>query len=140
MAASCDHWAVRIPVLAAVAAGGAAGAAARYGAGGVVAEPAVATLVVNLSGCLLIGVLAVLADQVWAGHRLLRPFIGTGLLGGYTTFSGFAIDVHRLVAEGRHLIAAAYLAGTLAGALLAVQLGVVATRSAVGAVRRRRSW
>lgn len=67
-------------VLAAISAGGALGAAARYGLS--VAWPhrpgtfPWATFVTNVSGCLLIGVLMVLVTQVWAAHRLLRPFSG----------------------------------------------------------------
>ena len=42
---------------------------------------------VNTSGCLLIGVLMVLIVEARQGHRLVRPFLGVGVLGGYTTFS-----------------------------------------------------
>jgi fluoride exporter len=45
------------------------------------------TSVVNVSGCLLIGVLMVSIVEVRRPHRLVRPFLGVGLLGGYTTFS-----------------------------------------------------
>jgi len=116
-------------VLAAVAAGGALGAVGRYGVGLAFADSAAAILVINLSGCLLIGVLAVLAGEVWAGHRLLRPFLGTGVLGGYTTFSGYAFEVHRLLSTGRPVVALAYLLGTVAGALAAVQLGIIVARA-----------
>jgi CrcB protein len=125
-------------VLGAVSAGGAVGAVARYGLG--VALPhrpgtyPWATFLVNVTGCLLIGVLMVLMAEVWAAHRLLRPFLGTGLLGGYTTFSTYVVDTRRLVDAGAPATAAAYLAGTLAVALLATYLGVLATR----ALTRRR--
>jgi fluoride exporter len=121
-------------VLAAIAAGGAAGALARWGL--VTAWPARArgfpwaTLVTNVSGCLLIGVLMVLVTEVWSGRRLLRAFIGVGLLGGYTTFSTYTVDVTRLIGTGGAgaRTALAYLAGTLAAALLAVHTGTVTTR------------
>jgi CrcB protein len=87
-----------------------------------------------VSGCLLIGVLVVLVTEVWAAHRLLRPFLGTGLLGGYTTFSTYVVDARQIVAAGAPATAAAYLAGTLAAALLATYLGVLAAR----ALTRRR--
>jgi fluoride exporter len=125
-------------VLAVVAAGGVLGALARYGLG--VAFPGRAggfpwaTFAVNVSGCLLIGVLVVLVTEVWAAHRLLRPFLGTGLLGGYTTFSTYVVDTTRLAGAGAAGTALAYLVGTMAAALLATYLGVIGTR----AMTRRR--
>ncbi len=110
---------MHIPVLAAVAVGGAAGALGRHGVAVLLGGGPASTLAVNLSGCLLIGALTVVTDP--AG--LLRPLFGTGVLGGYTTFSGYALDVHGLVAGGRPLVAAMYLVGTVAGALAAVWLG-----------------
>ena len=52
--------------------------------------------------------------------RLVRPFFGTGLLGGFTTFSTYAVDTRALLAAGRPAVAAAYLIGTLVLGLLAV--------------------
>lgn len=115
-------------VLAVVAAGGALGAAARYGAG--LAWPhhpggfPWATLVVNVVGCVAIGVLAGLAPR----HRLARPFLGTGVLGGFTTFSTYAVDARTLVDAGRPVAAATYVAGTLVAALAAVWLGMLVVR------------
>jgi CrcB protein len=94
---------------------------------------------VNLSGCLLMGLLAVLATEVWSGHRLLRPFLGTGVLGGYTTFSTYAVDSVRLF-TGRHAVAGVlYVMGTLVGALATVAIGITLTRVATGVSRRRQS-
>jgi fluoride exporter len=67
-------------------------------------------------------------SEVWVAHRLVRPFLGTGLLGGFTTFSGYAEQARTLLAAGRFAVAFGYLGGTLGAALVAVQLGVVATR------------
>lgn len=126
-------------VVAAVAVGGAIGAIGRWGIGAAWPHPAGtfpwSTFVVNLVGCLAIGVLLVLLTEV-AGrpHRLARPFLGTGVLGGFTTFSTYAVEVERLVAGGEAILAIAYAFGTLAAALLAAQLGVTATRAAI---RRR---
>jgi fluoride exporter len=128
----------RLPwaVLAVVSAGGAIGALARYGFGLAVPHRPTgfpwATFAVNASGCLLIGVLMVLVTDVWPGRRLLRPFLGTGLLGGYTTFSTYVVDIQRLLAAGAARTALAYLAGTLLAALAAVQLGMTAARLALG--------
>ncbi|ASO18062.1 CrcB protein [Actinoalloteichus hoggarensis] len=113
-----------LSVLAAVAAGGALGTLARYGIG-LLTDPAdlpVGTLAVNLLGCLLIGVLTAVPAAA-ARHRLWRPFLGTGVLGGFTTFSAYAVDVHGLVEAGRGPAAALYLVGTLACALAATAAG-----------------
>lgn len=119
-------------VLGVVAAGGVLGALARYGIGVAFPHPPRgfpwATFTINVSGCLLIGVLMVLVSDVWPGHRLLRPFLGTGLLGGYTTFSTYVVDVQHLLAAGAARTALAYLVGTLLAALVAVQVGMAATR------------
>ncbi len=134
-----DRGAFPWPVLGVVAAGGAVGAVARYGIG--VAFPTGpagfpwATFGVNVSGCLLIGVLMVLVAEVWPSRRLLRPFLGTGLLGGYTTFSTYAVDIQHLLAGGAARTALAYLAGTLLAALVAVYAGAAGTRAAVDRIR-----
>ncbi|MFJ4773155.1 fluoride efflux transporter FluC [Streptomyces uncialis] len=95
----------RWPVLGAVAAGGALGASARYGA--VLLWPTAeeafpwTTLGVNAVGCALIGVLMAALAAARAPHTLLRPFLATGVLGGFTTFSAYALDVRQLVHHGR---------------------------------------
>jgi len=115
-------------VLASVAVGGALGSAARYGLA--VLWPTTtgfpwATLTTNLLGCALLGALMqVVTDRV-APHRLLRPFLGTGVLGGFTTFSTYAVETRQLLASGRPGLALTYALGTLLGALLAVRLGML---------------
>ncbi|MEU9120419.1 CrcB family protein [Streptomyces sp. NPDC048506] len=136
-------WQGQWPVIGVVAAGGAIGATARYGASllwpsGAGAFPWT-TLVVNAVGCALMGVLMVLIAEVWSSHRLLRPFLGTGILGGFTTFSAYAVDIQRLVGARQPLLALAYLAGTLLAALVAVWGAMAVTRALLGpgrAVRR----
>ncbi|QNE23278.1 fluoride efflux transporter CrcB [Kribbella qitaiheensis] len=127
-------------MLGVVAAGGAIGAAARYLVG--LAWPTAsggfpwATLGINVVGCALIGVLMVLVADVWTHQRLLRPFVGTGMLGGFTTFSTYAVDIQQLFA-GRHAgTGLLYLAGTAIGALVAVWAAASTTRRLVS--RRRR--
>ena len=126
----------RLDVIGAVIVGGVLGALARHGAVVALGATPVATFAINVFGCLLIGVLTALMSEVWAGHRLLRPFLGTGLLGGFTTFSGYAVDAQRLLAGGRTVAASAYLGGTLVSALVAVYVGTALTSAA--AMRRRR--
>lgn len=124
-------------VLGAIAAGGVLGAEARAGIAAVAPTPAggfpVGTLLINVTGCLLIGVLMVLVVEVGRGHPLTRPFLGVGVLGGYTTFSGYAVDAQRLIDAGHVAAAVAALALTPVLALLAVTAAARATRAAVRA-------
>jgi CrcB protein len=130
-----------LDVVGMVAAGGVLGALGRYAVGLVVpVRPGgfpFATFGINVTGCLLMGVLTVLVTEVWSGHRLLRPFLGTGVLGGYTTFSTYAVDSVRLF-TGRHVVTGVlYITGTLVGALAAVAIGIALTRAVTGVARRR---
>jgi CrcB protein len=117
----------------AVALGGVLGALARYalGLGWPTRSGAFpwTTFAVNVSGCLLVGVLLVRLLEAGSVHPLWRPFLGTGVLGGYTTFSTYAVDTRTLVAGGHAGLALAYALGTLVAALLAVQVGVIAGRA-----------
>ncbi|MFJ9530714.1 CrcB family protein [Streptomyces sp. SID5594] len=120
-------------VLGAVAAGGALGAVARYGT--LVLWPAAGggfpwtVFVVNVSGCALIGVLMVLTvERGRVTHPLVRPFLGVGVLGGFTTFSTYAADVSGLLVRQELLTAVAYMAATVVAALAAVWAGAVVTR------------
>lgn len=107
-----------------VAAGGALGSAARYIASLAVLKavgptyPA-GTLVVNLCGCLLIGLAAGVAEARGGLGTHLRAFLVVGILGGFTTFSAFGFETYELIRESR-LVAAA------ANASLQVLLGVAA--------------
>lgn len=127
------------PALGAVAVGGALGALARWGAGPAVpAAPGafpLATFAVNTVGCLLIGALLVVLTEVVAAHPLARPFLATGVLGGFTTFSTYAVDVHAVARAGRPGVAVAYLLGTLLAALAATWLGARLARAAAGVPR-----
>jgi CrcB protein len=125
-------WRGQGPVVGVVAVGGAIGAVARYAAS--LWWPAEsdgfpwATFGINVVGCAVIGVFMVVITDVWAAHRLVRPFFGTGVLGGFTTFSTYAVDIQKLVDAGHPRTALAYLAATLLAALAAVRLGVTAAR------------
>ncbi|MEU2654944.1 CrcB family protein [Streptomyces sp. NPDC007325] len=127
-----------LPVALVVSAGGALGAAARYGATLLWPTPdgrfPWTVLLVNASGCALLGVLMVLLTEVRARpapNPLLRPFLGTGFCGGFTTFSTYALDTQRLLATGRTALGLLCLGGTLVTALAAVWAGTAAARSLV---------
>jgi CrcB protein len=127
-------------LLAIVAAGGALGSLARWGAG--LALPTGpdgfpwTTLGINVLGSLLIGALIALVADAGTGrraaHPLARPFLGTGVLGGFTTFSGYAVEGQQLLLGARYAAAAGYLLGTAGAALLAAWAGLALVRLVAG--------
>ncbi|WP_159941770.1 MULTISPECIES: CrcB family protein [unclassified Nocardiopsis] len=127
-------------VLLAVALGGAVGGTARHALTLLVPHDGTgfpwATFTENVAGCLAIGALMVVITEMVTPHRLLRPFLGVGVLGGFTTFSAYAVDALSLVEGGAPLTALAYLAATLLAALAAVRAGAVLARAAA---RHRRT-
>jgi CrcB protein len=122
-----------LPVVVVVALGGAVGASARYGASLLWPTAPDAfpwtTLAVNVTGCAVMGIFMVLITEVWSAHRLLRPFVGTGILGGYTTFSTYTADIVHLVDTGHAGTGLAYLALTLISALTATWSAAALTHS-----------
>lgn len=126
--------------------GGVIGAEARYGLSRVIGHGANqfpwSTVLVNVSGCLLIGVLMVVLRELTFPHRVVRPFLGVGILGGYTTYSTFAVDVQGLLLAHRPVVASAYVVVTVIGCAAAVWSATVAAqatgrRIVAGRVRRR---
>ncbi|MGK5680498.1 fluoride efflux transporter FluC [Actinoplanes sp. URMC 104] len=109
--------------LGVISAGGVLGALARYGLTVAWPHPAGgfgwAVWLVNVSGCFLAGLLAVWIARFLPDRRHVRPFLVTGFLGGYTTFSTAMTDV----VLSPTVIGLVYLLATLAGALLAVWAG-----------------
>jgi CrcB protein len=126
----------RLRPYAAAAGGGVLGALARWGVSQALPSPADgwpwATLLVNLTGCALIGVLLAVLTTRFPTHPWLRPFLATGVLGGYTTFSTFTVDAVRLVDAGAGGTAAGYVAASVLGGLLAVVAGLAAGRALLG--------
>lgn len=125
--------------VAAVALGGALGALARWGLGLAWPTPPGAfpttTLAINVVGCLLMGVLVVHVAEVRTAHPLVRPFLGVGVLGGFTTFSTFSVDAHQLLAGGHLGTALTYLAATVVGSVGAAALGLRLARRTTGGTR-----
>ena len=117
-----------VRLLAAVSCGGVLGALARYGLQTAYPHTAGefgwATLAINVSGCLLIGIIAVLIASAPGTHRLVRPFLVTGVLGGYTTFSTYIVDIQRALVAGAPRTALLYGVATLAAALAAAWAGM----------------
>lgn len=117
-----------------VAAGGAVGAAARHLvnlAALRLAGPGFpwATLAVNVVGAFLMGVfIEYLARRAGASAEL-RLFLATGILGGFTTFSAFSLDVAVLWERGAHVAAAGYVAASVVGAIAALFAGLTVVRN-----------
>jgi CrcB protein len=127
-------------LLAATAAGGILGAEARYGVSSVMPHHDQqfpwSTLLINITGCLLIGVLMAVLLELPSPHRLARPFLGVGVLGGYTTYSTFAVEVQRMMLHHRPLVALDYAVLTVLGCAGAVWLSSALTGRIVAAARR----
>jgi CrcB protein len=119
-------------MLAAVAAGGAVGGASRWWLGDLVPDGdgfPWTTFVINLTGSLALALLPALPPV--RRRQVLAIGLGPGLLGGYTTFSTYAEQGRALLGDGRPVLAATYLLGTLLACLAAVVLaGHVSSRAA----------
>ncbi|MDF5757571.1 CrcB family protein [Spongiactinospora sp. TRM90649] len=127
--------------IAAVSAGGVIGAMSRHLLTEVFPHApgtfAWVTFWINVAGCFLIGVLMIVVTETGRAHPLARPFLGVGVLGGFTTFSAYTVDALAALRAGSVPGALAYLGGTLVAALVAVSLAVVLTRRLFGIGRSR---
>ncbi len=116
----------------AAAFGGGLGALARWGiAEALPRDPGGwpwATLLVNVLGCLVLGVLIGRVFDRYPASSSLRPLLGTGVLGGFTTYSAFAVETVQLTDAGRPGVAAAYVLASVAGGVAASALGLLARR------------
>ncbi len=134
---------MQIRSAAAVAVGGGIGASIRYELALHLAPltppafPAV-TCAINISGAFLLGALMMLILEHWPPTRFVRPFVGIGILGGFTTFSTFVVETDRLLGARLPGVAAAYVGISLVGGFVALGLGgLVADRLwSTGRVRR----
>ncbi len=89
-----------------------------------------ATFLVNTIGAFALGLLVIIADEL-PSRRALRLVLGTGVLGAFTTFSTFAIEIVVLVDLGRFVVAATYLVATLLVGIGAAWAGATSARSIV---------
>ena len=116
-------------MLFAIALGGAVGTLARYGVGGLAqrfsATFPLSTLAINVAGSLLLGFLMRWLLGTTASPEL-RAGLTIGLCGGFTTFSTFSYETARLIESGSWGRAAAYVALSVLGSLLATFAGFAA--------------
>ena len=119
-----------------VALGGAIGSVLRYGVN--LAAPRLlgnhfpwATLTVNVVGSFLMGLLAAFLTEKLVDQPDLRLFLTTGVLGGFTTFSAFSLDVFGLMQRGENSLALAYLLLSVALSIFAVFGGFIVSRALI---------
>jgi CrcB protein len=87
------------------------------------------TFVINVTGSFIIGIVAeVTQTRAFAGAPLVRLFLMTGVLGGYTTFSTFSFDAMNLINERAGLLALSYAAGSVILGIAAAFGGIATAR------------
>jgi CrcB protein len=123
---------VQADVLAVIAIGGIIGATARYElARALPITPGTfpwATFWTNVSGSLVLGFLLVLLLDRTRTHRLLRPFLATGILGAYTTMSTYLVETAVLIKDGHAGVGVTYALSSLVVGLLCAYAGMVGAR------------
>jgi fluoride exporter len=119
-------------VLAAIAAGGALGAPARYEVAQIIhiAKDTFpwATFWTNVSGSFVLGFFLIVLIERYPPTRYLRPFFATGFLGAFTTFSTFAVETDLLVKDGHAPLAVVYALASVAVGFAAVWIGMLCAR------------
>jgi fluoride exporter len=130
------HW----RMLAVISAGGVLGALARYGLTSAFPSPASgfdwAVFGINASGCFCIGLVIVVLTESRQAHYLIRPFLATGVLGGFTTFSTYIVGVQRALIAGAPRTALLYGAVTPVVALAAAWGGIRLAAGITGIARQ----
>jgi len=123
-------------VLLAIFVGGFGGGLARYGIARAlptsVTEFPWATFLVNVSGAFGLAVLLVLTPEVWRPTRYVRPLVGTGFFGAFTTWSTFMVQSDQLFAHNRVWLALLSFVGSAAAGLAAAAAGLHLTRRLAG--------
>ena len=118
-----------IPTVIQVALGGAIGAAARYGVGVALVRPGafpIGVLAVNIIGSFLMGLIVVYLGQKMLSH--LNPFLMTGILGGFTTFSAFSLEAYTLFERGEVGQAVIYVIASVVLSIAALIAGIFIMR------------
>jgi fluoride exporter len=120
-------------ILAAIALGGALGAPARYGVAQLVhvAKGCFpwATFWTNVTGSFALGLVLVLILERFPPTRYVRPFVATGFLGAYTTYSTFAVETNLLVRGGQAGTGVVYGLASLVAGFVAVWAGMLVARA-----------
>lgn len=132
----------RVTLLAVIGAGGAIGAAARYGT--TLAIPPrldaypIGTFLVNVVGAVILGAVVALPADWLSAHELARPAIGTGFCGGLTTFSTMTLEIYQR-SSAHSTLAAVYAVTSLLAAPACAWAGFSLTETARAVLRKRRA-
>lgn len=126
-----------LKVIAAVAAGGAAGSVLRHltmarVAGLLGTGFPWGTLAVNAVGSFVMGVLVEVMALAWSASLEMRALLTVGVLGGFTTFSTFSLDVATLIERGQHGLAAGYAVASVLASVGGLFLGLGVIRQVMG--------
>lgn len=124
-------------MMLAIAAGGGLGAVLRYLVSHALMQALGqnvphGTFLVNVSGSILLGIAVAVLARYFEGNDVLRAFLTVGLLGGFTTFSAFALDSMVLMERGEFLLAAGYVLLSVIGAIGGLWLGLNSMRAVLG--------
>jgi fluoride exporter len=130
----------RLALLGVIGAGGAVGAAARYGTALAIPPRSgmfpVATFLVNVVGAVILGAIAALPAGWLPAHELTRPAIGTGFCGGLTTFSTMSLEIYQRI-NATPAVAVAYASASLIAAPLCAWAGFALVRTRLTDSRAR---
>ena len=123
-----------MPIVVAVALAGAAGALARYGVDGLIAQRTSGsfpwgTFVVNITGSLFLGLVFTVMSERVSVDAWIRTGLTIGLLGAYTTFSTLSLETYRLLESGALGLALVNAVGSLSAGLFALYVGVIIGRA-----------
>ena len=128
--------------MAAVAIGGAVGSVARYVVNLLIQGRAgpdfpLGTMMINVSGSLILGALATIGLETTALSPELRLLLTTGFCGGYTTFSTFSLDAVQLMERREFQRASWYVMGSVVLSLIGTIVGIALVRQVIHAARDR---
>ena len=123
-------------MIIAVAVGGALGSVARYILSGFTTDIVSSsfpwgTLSVNVLGSFLMGAVVTYMALVWNPSAEMRAFLTVGLLGGFTTFSLFSLDIINLWERGASMAAMGYIIASIIVSLLAIILGIMIVKAII---------
>lgn len=123
-----------MPNLLLIMLGGAIGAGLRYHVSSVALRQLGpdfpwGTWIINLLGSLLMGVLAGIVLRHGPADEPLLLFLGVGVLGGFTTFSGFSLEMVQMLQRGDFMLAGAYAVSSVAGCVMLLILGLWLVRA-----------
>jgi fluoride exporter len=81
------------------------------------------TLLINIAGCLLIGIVFGLSEKSNGISEQVKLFVATGICGGFTTFSAFSVENMQMIKEGDYVTAGVYIFASVALCIVAVFAG-----------------